>query len=117
MAVWDIAGDGSLSRNYKSIAAPDGGALPFSFSPIPDTDAYIAVDPNVGYDILDLSDAAHNVAVPIQGQVANCWIDRSAKTGNYYLVDAGLSVLNEIQVDSNLKGSFVNVCLPILCHD
>ena len=29
LAVWDVASDGTLSQNFKTITPPTGGALPF----------------------------------------------------------------------------------------
>jgi hypothetical protein len=48
LAVWDIATDGSLSTNFKPVALPHGGALPFGMNLIPGANAVFATDPALG---------------------------------------------------------------------
>jgi hypothetical protein len=112
-AVWDIATDGSLSNNFKSIPPNQGGLLPFSMTVIEGQNALLATDAGVGFDIVDLanqSNSNRSSVVPIQGQGATCWSSHSPKTGNFYLTDIKTSLVTEVNVDSNLKGSIVKVC-------
>jgi hypothetical protein len=109
-AVWDIATDGSLSNNFKSIPPNQGGLLPFSMTVIEGQNALLATDAGVGFDIVDLanqSNSNRSSVVPIQGQGATCWSSHSPKTGNFYLTDIKTSLVTEVNVDSNLKGSIV----------
>lgn len=113
LAVWDVSGDGSLSQNFKQIAPGKGGLLPFSMTVIPGKNAILATDAGVGFDIFDMSGGAKNSTkssvVPIQGQGATCWSSFSKKTGNFYLTDIKTSMVTEVNVDNNLKGSIVKV--------
>ena len=118
LAVWDVAEDGSLSENNAVVAPGDGGLLPFSMTVIPGQNALLATDAGVGFDIFDLSNvdansaanstSSKNTVIPIDGQKATCWSSFSKKTGNFYLTDIGTSVVTEVNVDENLKGSIVN---------
>ena len=105
-AVWDVAADGSLSQDFKSIAPPTGGALPFSMTLIPGKNALLATDPAVGFTIIDLA-GNRSSAVKIDGQSATCWSSLSKKTGNFYLTDIGTSIVTEVSVDDNLEGKIV----------
>ncbi|GJE97959.1 hypothetical protein PsYK624_141810 [Phanerochaete sordida] len=107
LAVWDVVHNGALSANFSTVPTPQGGALPFSLSAVPGTRAFVAADPNVGFDVFDLDDASKNAAVAVQGQAANCWGARSPKTGHFFLTDPGAAMVNEVAVDGNLKGSVV----------
>lgn len=116
LAVWDIAADGSLSKDFKSIAPAKGGLLPFSMTVIPGKNAILATDAGLGFDIFDFSAKAANVssvaggkssAVAIDGQSATCWSSFSPKTKNFYLTDIGTSIVTEISIDNNLKGKIV----------
>ncbi|KAF8520248.1 hypothetical protein BU17DRAFT_65590 [Hysterangium stoloniferum] len=100
---------GSLSADFIKSGSPQGGGLPFSMTLIPGTDAILATDPGGGYDIFDFktSQEASSTAFPIPGQVATCWSSLSNKTGNYYLTDVVTSIITEVNVDSNLKGTIV----------
>ena len=108
-AVWDVASDGSLSADFKTVAPAKGGLLPFSMTVIPGQNAILATDAGLGFDILDLADASGSSANKIGGQVATCWSARSNATGNFYLTDIGASTVTEVHVDDNLKGSIVSV--------
>ncbi len=110
LAVWDVQDDGSLSADFKQVAPPSGGALPFSMSLIPGKNAVLSTDPAVGFDIIDLAGNASS-AVKIDGQSAVCWSTLSTKTGNFYLTDIGTSTVTEVSVDDNLKATIVKVCL------
>jgi hypothetical protein len=111
LAVWNIAGDNSLSQNFTQVAPGKGGLLPFSMTAIPGTDAILATDAGVGFDIFDMSQGATNSSkssvVPIQGQGATCWSSFSKQTGNFYLTDVKTSMVTEVNVNKDLKGSIV----------
>ncbi|EJF55787.1 hypothetical protein BD309DRAFT_276048 [Dichomitus squalens] len=107
IAVWDVQADGSLSADFKSVAPPSGGALPFSMTLIPGKNALLSTDPALGFDVFDLGSGNASSAVPITGQSATCWSSFSKKTGNFYLTDIGTSTVTEVNVDANLKASIV----------
>ncbi|KAL1944976.1 hypothetical protein VTO73DRAFT_2596 [Trametes versicolor] len=107
IAVWDVADDGSLSADFKPLAPPTGGLLPFSMTLIPGKNAVLTTDPGVGFDVVDLSDGNSSSAVTIDGQNATCWSSFSTKTGNFYLTDIGTAIVTEVNVDDNLKASIV----------
>ncbi|KAE9400232.1 hypothetical protein BT96DRAFT_975483 [Gymnopus androsaceus JB14] len=108
LAVWDVAADGSLSQDFNSIAPPQGGLLPFSMTLIEGTNAILATDAGVGFDIFDLSSSSNDSSVvPIDGQSATCWSSFSNQTGNFYLTDIGTSIVTEVNVSENLQGSIV----------
>lgn len=117
LAVWDIATDGSLSKDFQSIAPAKGGLLPFSMTVIPGKNAILATDAGLGFDIFAFGDAKNatggaagqSSAVPIAGQGATCWSSFSPKTKNFYLTDVGTSLVTEINIDQNLKGTIVKV--------
>ncbi|KZP30041.1 hypothetical protein FIBSPDRAFT_726282 [Athelia psychrophila] len=106
-ALWDVHANG-LSHKHQRLAPPSGGLLPFSISPIPGTDAFLATDPGLGFEIVNLSGGgSKSSAVPIPGQVAACWSSYSPKTGNFYLVDVGAAIVTEVAVDKSLRGTIV----------
>jgi hypothetical protein len=111
LAVFDVAQDGSLSSDYKKISAPQGGVLPFSMNVIPGKNAIFASDPAIGFEVYDFSRgpqaSTKNAAFPVPNQGAICWSGYSKKTGNYYLVDAGKSIVTEVHIDNNLNGTIV----------
>lgn len=120
LAVWDVAADGSLSSNFDQVAPAKGGLLPFSMTVIPGMNAILSTDAGVGFDIYDLStvkansndtESSKNSVIPINGQMATCWSSFSEKTGNFYLTDIGTSIVTEVNVDKNLKGTIVKVGL------
>ncbi|KAF8896353.1 hypothetical protein BD779DRAFT_1608605 [Infundibulicybe gibba] len=92
LAVWDVASDGSLSTDFQSRLML------------------------VGFDIFDFgnlntagsaSNGTRSSAVGIDGQSATCWSSFSPKTGNFYLTDIGTSIVTEVNVDENLRGTIV----------
>ncbi|KAF8638173.1 hypothetical protein AX17_002396 [Amanita inopinata Kibby_2008] len=106
MAVWAVNQDGSLSSLFESIP---GGALPWSATLVPGTSGYISADGGFGYDIYNLATpltAALEYSVPGAGVI--CWTEYSAKTGNFYLSDFITATIDEVSVDTSLKGTFVN---------
>ncbi|OJT14477.1 hypothetical protein TRAPUB_8977 [Trametes pubescens] len=107
IAVWDVADDGSLSADFKALAPPTGGLLPFSMTLVPGKNAVLTTDPGVGFDVFDLSGGNSSSAVTIDGQNATCWSSFSTKTGNFYLTDIGTAIVTEVNVDDNLKASIV----------
>jgi len=109
-AIWDVAADGTLSNNFTPIPPNTGGLLPFSMTLINGQNAILATDAGVGFDIIDLanfSSSNRSSVVPIQGQGATCWSAHSGKTGNFYLTDIKTSIVTEVHVDQNLKGTIV----------
>ena len=124
LAVWDIdQADGSLSEEYTHVTPASGGLLPFSLTVIPGQNAIFSADPGLGFDIYDFNDtsiasaqAGQNVtaggessANAVSGQNAICWSSRSEKTGNFYLTDAGASMVTEVNVGAGLKPTIVRV--------
>jgi len=113
LAAWSIAADGSLSAEPVKSTPASGGLLPFSMTVIPGTNAILATDAGVGFDIFNFGSNGKNAltatssVVPIKGQAATCWSSFSAKSGNFYLTDIGTSTITEVNVDKNLKGSIV----------
>ncbi|KAG7092934.1 hypothetical protein E1B28_009239 [Marasmius oreades] len=117
LAVWDVNQDGSLSKDFRSIAPAKGGLLPFSMTLVPGKNAILATDAGVGFDVFDFSAAENNSnksvaagkssVVAIDGQKATCWSSFSPKTGNFYLTDIGTSQVTEVKLDENLKGAVV----------
>jgi len=114
LAVWDVAGDGSLSETFVPVQAAPGGLNPFGMTIIPGQNALLVADPAIGFDIMDLSTvhsqntvSPKDSAIAIKGQGAICWSTFSSKTGNYYLIDAGTNIVSEISIDHNLKGNLI----------
>ncbi|KAI0718023.1 hypothetical protein C8T65DRAFT_99979 [Cerioporus squamosus] len=108
LATWAVApGDGSLSATSTHIAPPPGGALPFSLTPVPGQNAFLATDPALGFAVFDLSGQNRSAAVAVAGQGATCWSSYSAHTGSYYLSDIGTATITEVRVDGNLQASVV----------
>ena len=116
-AIWTVAADGSLSKDFQNVALAKGGALPFGMSVIPGKKALLATDPALGFDILDLdSGNKRSSANKITGQAATCWSAFSPKTGNFYLSDVGTSTITEVHVDNNLNATLVMVSThPSVC--
>src|SRR5271154_1034159 len=79
---------------------------------LPHTKALLATDPAVGFAIFDFASGdnvpANSTIYPISGQKANCWSAFSPKTSNVYLIDAGTSIVTEVNVDQTLKATVVN---------
>lgn len=108
LAVWEVACDGSLSKNFQTITPAKGGLLPFSLTVIPGRNAVLATDPGIGFDIFDLaSKGMKSSAVAIDGQGATCWSSYSPMTKNFFLTDLATSTVTEVSVDSELKGQVV----------
>ncbi|TDL19073.1 hypothetical protein BD410DRAFT_830521 [Rickenella mellea] len=109
LATWNIASDGTLSKQFAKSTPSKGGLLPFSMTVIPGKNAILATDAGIGFDIFDFSkgNTASSSIVPINGQKATCWSSFSPKTGNFYLTDIGTATVTEVHVDSKLKGSIV----------
>lgn len=89
---------------------------------IPGTNAILATDAGVGFDIFDFGAggnasgndtnsglSASSSVVPIAGQSATCWSSFSSKSGNFYLTDIGTATITEVNVSKNLTGSIVKV--------
>jgi len=114
LAVWDVGKDGSLSKDFKSVTPAKGGLLPFSMTVIPGKNAILATDAGIGFDLFDLGEvgankgnSSRNSANEIKGQGATCWSSFSPKTKNFYLTDIKTSLVTEVSVDDNLKGTVV----------
>jgi hypothetical protein len=117
LAVWDVAANGSLSQQFRAIAPPKGGALPFGMNLIPGMNAVLATDPASGFDVISLAanGTAASSANTVAGEGAVCWTSYSKKTGNYYLTDVTTSLVTEVSVDKNLKAKVVKVGLLSSC--
>lgn len=118
-AIWDKGSNG-LASAFKRIDVPSGGARPFSLTNIPGKNAALVADPQIGFHILNFGTGTVQ-ANAINGQMADCWSVRSEKTGRYYLIDAGASIVREVIIDNDLHGSVVQVgkvgqalCIPLL---
>ncbi|KAJ7041495.1 hypothetical protein C8F04DRAFT_1300868, partial [Mycena alexandri] len=103
LAVWDINTDGSLSTNFQTVT---GGVLPFSLLCVPQKNAIIASDPGVGYDIFNI-DTNTAVSFPIPGQTLTCWSVFSKESGNFYMVNVGVSTITEVDVTNSLGSTIV----------
>lgn len=108
IAVWDVDNNGALSEDFKRIDPPSGGAQPFSMTLIPGKNALLVADPAVGFTIVDLK-SNQSSAVKIDGQKTTGWSSLSGKTGNFFLTDVDTSIVTEVSVDDNLKGTVVKV--------
>jgi len=108
LAAFDVASDGSLSQDFKSIVPGAGGLLPFSMTIIPGKNAILATDAAIGFDIFDLTSGGNKSSVTaISGQGATCWSSFSPKTGNFYLTDIDTSMVTEVNVNDDLQSSIV----------
>lgn len=135
IAVWEVANDGSLSKNFTSLPTTAGVLVsahadfelnffrseqrvfapfykPFGLALIPGQEALIASDPAIGATTLTFGSSnirsVTSKAIPIPGQKASCWVERSTKTGAYYVVDAGTSTITEITLDdATIEGKIV----------
>lgn len=89
LATWDVdAKSGQLSSTFTKSVVASGGALPFGMVFIPGTNALVAADPGVGFDLFDFSKekVATSKAFPIPGQKAACWTTFSSITGSFYII-------------------------------
>ena len=116
LAAWAINPDGSLSNDYVKSYPSNGGSVPFALEHIPNSSAYIAVDPSIGFVTFDFKNssslaATSAVTTPIPNQILNCWVSYSPKSGNFYITDPALSLVNEVHYDANLNPTLVKVCL------
>ncbi|KAF7354651.1 hypothetical protein MSAN_01378700 [Mycena sanguinolenta] len=94
LAVWDINSDGSLSTTYNTVS---GGVLPLLAQPHSREERPGCLGPwPVG-----------GVSVPIPNQGASCWSVYSAESGNFYIIDVGISVITEVAVTNSLNSSIV----------
>ncbi|KAJ6533293.1 hypothetical protein DFH09DRAFT_1406809 [Mycena vulgaris] len=111
LAVWDVNADGSLSTDFQTVT---GGVLPFSLLYVPGKNAIIASDPGVGYDIFNL-DTNETASFPIPGQTLTCWSVYSKESGNFYMVDVGVSTITEVHVTGSLNSTIFKASLcPML---
>jgi hypothetical protein len=85
-----------------------GGILPFSLLYVPGKNAIIASDPGagLGYDIFNL-DTDATVSFSIPGQALTCWSVYSNESGNFYMVDVGVSTITEVHVAGSLNSTIV----------
>ncbi|KAI0369194.1 hypothetical protein BV20DRAFT_946629 [Pilatotrama ljubarskyi] len=107
LAIWDIQEDGSLSQDFVKLPTVPGAAVTFSMTPIPGRNALLSTDASIGFTVFDLDDPSKSTLTPIPGQQATCWSQFSQKTGTFFLTDVTTSILTEVAVDGNLKGSIV----------
>lgn len=116
LAVWDFVEGKGLSENFLRITPGNGGLLPFSLTTIPGKNAFLSADPYLGFDIFDFSGGFKNSsgssAVAVEGQKAICWSAYSKESGDFYLIDAALSQVIEVNVNNDLKGTMVHVRFP-----
>ncbi|KAG7089587.1 hypothetical protein E1B28_011254 [Marasmius oreades] len=113
LAIFEVADDGSLSKDFKVVAPPEKGLAPFGMAIVPNKTTIIAVaDPAVGLDVFDLSQveqgANKSVATAIDKQQAVGWIVRSPTTENFLLSDFVTGLVTEVKVGDDLKGSVVS---------
>jgi len=115
IASWDI-NNGQLSKDFKKIAVPDKGNLPFGMAAIPGKNAVIATDAALGFNVLDFGNtgngnnlkfAGKSSSNAVNNQKAVCWVARSKKTGNFMMSDIGTSMITEVNIDDNLKAKVV----------
>ncbi|KAK7059161.1 hypothetical protein VNI00_001788 [Paramarasmius palmivorus] len=106
LALWDIDCEGKLSEEFQSIETSEDGTRPFSVSLIPEKNAVLSADPTIGYQVFDLG-SKQATPFNVTGQAAICWSSYSSTTGNFYLTDAGMSIVNEVSVDDSLQGTLV----------
>lgn len=103
IATWSVNADGSLSSSFTKSMPPSvsDGALPFGIeNVIGAKDAVLASDVDLGVTVYDFSKtptAYHPTA--IQGQMATCWAQYSAKTASYWLSDFNANKIYNISVD------------------
>ena len=121
LAAWAISSDGSLSAELVKSAAPLGSfAFPISTTLIPGTNAILAADTGVGFDIFDFgtehSLSASSSAFSIPGQEATCWSSFSSKSGNFYLTDPVTAIVTEVNVNRNLQGTIVRVSILLSAY-
>jgi hypothetical protein len=111
LAVWDVASDGSLSKDFRVVISQQRGLLPSSLTVIPGTNAILATDAGFGFDVFDLkaSQPNNSMAVTIDDQSATLCSSFSTKTGNFYLADTGASIVTEISMDKKFKATLVKV--------
>ncbi|KAF8629516.1 hypothetical protein AX17_005642 [Amanita inopinata Kibby_2008] len=108
LAVWSVASDGSLSKQFRAVTTPNIGQRPFGISQIPGTSAFFVADSDLGYEIWkfaneDLTTAQTNISqFPVPNQIANCWSIRSPTTGSYFTIDP-VDTMTEISVDNQLN--------------
>ncbi|KAF9267750.1 hypothetical protein L218DRAFT_919401 [Marasmius fiardii PR-910] len=112
LAVWDVADDGSLSKDFKVMAPPEKGLIPFGMAILPKKNAVVVADPNVGFDVLDLSGSNQasnkSVANAVDNQQAIGWVAQSPTTGNFFLSDPVTSRITEVKVGDDFKGTVVS---------
>ncbi|KAL0955026.1 hypothetical protein HGRIS_003945 [Hohenbuehelia grisea] len=107
LAIWNVEQDGSLSPDFIKVTSRNGGLrAPFGMTNIPGKDAVLVGDPGVGFDLIG-QDGKVDVAVTIDGRIAPGWTSFSPKTGNFYITDVGTSIVTEVNVDADFKGSIV----------
>ncbi|KAI0311897.1 hypothetical protein OF83DRAFT_1177136 [Amylostereum chailletii] len=114
LATWDMNDDGSLSSTFTRIEVPEGGAAPFSLTPIPGRNGILSADFQVGVDIFDFSNGAamvtasnKTVSMPIANQSAVCWSAWSPKTDSFYVTDTVNGIISELAVSDDLTPSLL----------
>ncbi|PPQ96211.1 hypothetical protein CVT26_005616 [Gymnopilus dilepis] len=111
LATWAVNHDGSLSKNFVKSFPSNAGSVPFTIFNIPKTDAYIAVDPSIGFITYNFKNSsslsASSITTPIPNQILNCWVAYSPKSGNFYIIDPALSLVNEVHYDAKLNPTLV----------
>ena len=110
IAIFGVQADGALAAAATTVTPP-GAAQPFSIALVPGQNALLVADPAVGFDIIDLQ-GNRSAAVTIDGQVETGWSSFSQKTGNFYLTDIQTSIITEVNIDSDLNATIVQVGFP-----
>ncbi|KAF8638263.1 hypothetical protein AX17_002285 [Amanita inopinata Kibby_2008] len=88
----------AISSNGNRILTDMVGLRPFGMQMIRGRNAVITADPIAGFDIFDLDKGtSHSTHVFNNG--ATCWVQYNARTGHYYLIDAGSSLVTELSID------------------
>ncbi|EEB90520.1 hypothetical protein MPER_11260, partial [Moniliophthora perniciosa FA553] len=105
--VFDVAADGSLSAQPKSLDLPQGGNAPFGMAIVPKKNAVLVTDPAIGFSLFDLSEKADATAVEVNGQTAIGWASFSPKIGNFFLSDVATGIITEVNVGDNQNATIV----------
>ncbi|KAF8885089.1 hypothetical protein CPB84DRAFT_1837963 [Gymnopilus junonius] len=117
LAAWAFGPDGSLSKNAVKSFTADDGRVPFTLVNIPGSNAYVAGDPTVGFEIFDFGNStslsATGISTPIPNQILACWVSYNPISGNFYIIDPVLSTITEVHFDAKLNSTIVKQYVPL----